>query len=216
MVYGHYYRTLSKLPAADEICPNCGAKGQMQIEVICKVSHMMFIPSWASKKDTLVTCNICNKKFYTHNFPNLKKTADKLMAQSSYRWWYFIGTIVYIGIVPLPLGLIFFGSTNKEDRLMDDFNKMHAGQVIFYKIDKMKKSCMYIDSITSDSIIVRENKLSTNKHVENIDEPYNYSDQQSAYSKDQIRKMIEAGDLIDIQTTTTYIHFNKDKTNEYF
>lgn len=210
IVYGHYYKTLKKLPISNEVCPNCEVKGQMFIETICKVNHALFIPYWASDKEVIISCNVCGKRYLNSGFPHLQSQIKDTYIKSRYRWYYFIGTILFFALISFFITLMILGNRENEKNMLESIDSVYAGQTIFYKLDDGNKTCMYVDSIIGDTLIVRENTLSVNRDMYQIDEPENYSKKQTFYTKSQLKEMMDEDKLIEIALTTTAFYYHKN------
>ncbi|NDW08738.1 hypothetical protein D0T56_03595 [Dysgonomonas sp. 520] len=182
----------------------------MRLEIVSKVSHIMFIPSWSGAKIPLVSCGVCEKKYYASVFPNIAEEAENLRKSTNRRFYHFIGTFLILAFFMSIAILIFSDSRDRQESLLTKIEKITEGQVIVYKLDNGEKTCMYVDGVRGDTVLVRENRLSTNKNVSYIDEPENYTHGQTFYTKVQLRKMLKDEILTKIYLSTTYYYYNPD------
>lgn len=208
MVYGYYHKTLKTKPAVGETCPGCGATNCMQLEVVSKISHYMFIPSWSGTPKVLVKCNICGNKYILDAFPDSWNDGHELQKNTSRRFYHFTGTFLILAFVVFVASMMIWGSIENKDRRKNEITNLKEGNVIVYELPDGKKTCMYVDSVGGDSVYVRENMLSTNKDAGRIDEPENYAEEQAIYTKSQLLKMEEDKLIKSIYFSTTYFYYN--------
>jgi len=214
MVYGHYYRTIAKKPLDRDVsCARCEVQGEMKIEIVCKVSHIMFIPVWASKKEALISCNICASKYYPEDYPQMSEYIQNLLKIIRYPWYYYSGFILGIIFFLFCISLPYFGKIEEENLRQSKIENIQDGQVIFLKLHENNKTSMYVDSIAGDTLFIRKNRLSTQGNPYEIDEPENYEDERKIYTKEMIREMNHSDQILDIALTTTYFYYKKRNEN---
>lgn len=203
MVYGYYYKTILSKPISMS-CPNCGSKDHQSIDIRCKVSHCCFIPCIASGKEAVTACGICGKKYYVIEPNPLYNEAQATLKNKSLPWYYFTGAALF-GIFALSFAvLMIWGSQENKERKLHLLDKAHAGYTILQKLDNGDKTCMLITDVRNDSVFVRENRLSTNKNVYDINELENFSNKITSYTFAQLQEMIDNGSITDIVQTTLY------------
>ena len=198
MVSGHYFKRLKTQDLPDETCPNCETQDQMILEVGCRVHHGMFVPLWANKKCVFLSCKVCKNNYAISEYPHLSKQAMSLYKKTQYRWYHYIGAFFLITFFVSTILLIFSGQKERKDDLSTKIENISQGNVIYYKLSNKEKTSMYVDKVVNDTVVVRENKLSTNKNVSTIDIKHNYTDKQTFYMKSTLFEMHKQDKIIKI------------------
>ncbi len=210
MVYGYYYKSILNKTTSMS-CPNCGTKDHQSIEIRCKVSHCCFIPCYASNKEVITACGVCGKKYYINQADPLYNEAQTTLKNKRLPWYYFSGTI-FFGILMLSFAvLMFWGMQENKERKLHLLDKAHAGYTILQKLDNGDKTCMLITDVRNDTVFVRENRLSTNHNVYDINELENFSEKITVYTFAQLQSMIDNGTVTDIVQTTLYFELMPEK-----
>lgn len=212
MVYGYYYKTILSKPISME-CPNCGAKDLQSIDIRCKINHCCFIPCFASNKEAVSACAVCGKKYYISEGDSIYTDSQTLLKNKRYPWYYFIGTTLFILFVLSFAALMFSGSQKSKEEKKHLLDKAHAGYTILQKLDNGDKTCMLITAVRNDTVFVRENRLSTNRNVYDINELPNFSEKVTPYTFDHLQKMIDKGEITDIVQTTLYFEVMQERLN---
>lgn len=193
MVYGYYYRCIARQYFKD-------AEGYpMVLEIHCKLNHIMFIPMWPGKKMALVKSEITGGQ-YPPDAYDMEDDAIRLLNSTSPPWYSYIGTVLLLGFIGLFASLIFSSEKEKTSKLERQLDKLYAGQILVYKTDGDKYTSCYVDSVSSDSIWVYQNKMESNKRsISNIEHPENYSTVRSTYTRTELQDMLANDILIRIE-----------------
>ena len=198
MISGYYYKRLKTQDLPFETCPSCGTQGGMSLESGCRVHHGMFVPLWANRKCVFLSCEICNSKHFISEDSHLSDMAISMYEKTRYRWYHYIGTIFLISLFALIAILTFSGEKENKDELLSKIENICADDVIYYKLNGKEKTSMYVDSVSNDTVFVRENKLSTNKSISTIDQMHNYTNKQTFYLKPTLLEMHKHKKIIKI------------------
>lgn len=201
MVYGHYYKTIKKVNIR-HICPNCGSKQMQWLKVTCKVSHCMFIPSYASQKNVITSCELCNTAYYIPKDSELYNQSQKILKDTKYPIWLYLGSILFVILCLVIACLIIMGQRETQKDKSALIGSAKAGYLITKKLDDHQKTSMLIIKVTEDTLFVRENMYSTNSDVYDISDFENFSPQINSLSMNDLRQMIEQGEITDIKATT--------------
>lgn len=215
MVYGYYYKSIKKGPVLhNDICPGCGSKGTLHLDVICKVNHCMYVPCWPSDKQVVLECLVCNGKFRTEAIPHIHPEGMHLQRKTPYRFYHFTG--LFLALVLIGLFAYLKISSDKEilEKLHDKIETLDEGLVINYKLPDKQKTSMYVDSVKGDSVWVRENRMATTGQLMKINKTENYSDQQTIYLKEELHKLANEDRIIDIYITSAYVRKQIQEENE--
>ena len=191
MLYQTNYETLKQSPYIPEECPNCNIKGKMYVRVIAKVTRINFIPMWMSDKKAVVHCDVCNYDFLPISFPKHTDKAEELYRESRYKWYYFSGSALFLILAGVLMIGDYINSAEKSKEEMEKLSNLTKNDVIIYTLDNGNYTSMKIDHITGNKIFVHKNKLSTNKDVYAIEKDTNYSQDETVYTLEQLKKMQE-------------------------
>ncbi|NDV59477.1 hypothetical protein [Bacteroides sp. 519] len=215
MVYGYYYKTINKGPILlDDTCPSCGSKGTLRMDVICKVSHWMYIPCWPSDKQPILECSVCQGKYKTSALPHLHPKDHELLKRTSYRFYHFAGLILLLLFAGFFTYLVISGEKEKIEKIHKEIETLDEGLVINYKLPDKQKTSMYVDSVRGDSVWVRENKMATTGQVMRINTSENYSDEPTLYLKEELHKLANEERIINIYITAAYVRKQVEQENE--
>ena len=215
MVYGYYYKSIKKGPVLHhDVCPGCGSKGTLCLSVLCKINHCMYVPFYPSSKQVVLECSVCNGKFKTEALPHIHPEGIRLRRKTPYRFYYFTG--LFLALVLVGLFMCLKASSDKEvlENLHSKIDTLDEGLVINYRLPDKQKTSMYVDSVKGDSVWVRENRMSTTGQIMKINKTENFSDQQTIYLKDELRKLANDERILDIYITSAYLRKHIKEENE--
>ncbi|MGL4582117.1 MAG: hypothetical protein ACRCVU_03940, partial [Flavobacterium sp.] len=81
----------------------------------------------------------------------------------------------------------------------------------FYKLEDASKSVMYVTDMVGDTLYVRQNKKAvTTGDVTLIDEPENYTEKVTIFTKSELKNMAKDKKVLDIYLSTTAGAFNPE------
>lgn len=215
MIYGYYYKTINKGPTLpDDTCPGCGSKGTLRLNIICKVSHWIYIPCWPSNKQPVLECSMCQEKYKTDALPHLYPKDQELLKRTGYRFYHFAGLILLLLFVGLFACLVISGEKEKMEKIHRGIETLDEGVVINYKLPDKQETSMYVDSVRGDSVWVRENRMATTGQVMHINTSENYSDEPTLYLKEELHKLADEERIIEIYITAAYVRKQIEQENE--
>ncbi len=168
-------------------CQSCG-KEEIYMHIFSKYVHIYWIPTVPFKTIEISKCSFCKQELEEKQMPaNYKTAASQIKSKTSPPKWQFIGIIL---ITTLPLiGYFNSNSTKRNERLL--IESPVAGDIYEYKKGK-DYSSIKVGNVTTDSVFVYYNEISTNK-MSYASKIAGYSKDSSGLSKQALTKMHEDG-----------------------
>ncbi len=209
---GYYYQIIRKIFLKRHyVCLECSTARDMYIEVGCRVHHAMYVPLYANKKSVVVSCSVCNSSYYPDGFPSIPSGILREAEKTPFRWTSFIGSGMMGLLALISFILMIIGQFESSDRRLEDISNVSTGKIIFYELDNGNKTCMYVTDTSGDTLYVRQNMKAVKQgKVSLIDEPKNYSEEVTIFSRKKVEQLSNEGKVSDICTSTTAGVFNPE------
>lgn len=180
------------------VCPSCRAITKLNYSVHSRYTQITLIPVFPVDKYAVVTCEKCN---YSIELDDLdESTLSKLASENNNLKspiWMFSGSFVIICSV--FYGLYSYFKFDSETNLF--IKKPMIEDVYYYKDSKGYYSTFRIDKVSKDSIFATQNQYQTDLPyaIKEIDKPENYSNSKIIYSKKELLKSYDEGEIISIK-----------------
>jgi hypothetical protein len=198
IVYGSKSTQLLKETLIDR-CPNCGTPNSIEMHVFQKYAHVFWIPFFPIGKTAISQCGHCKQVLKLKEMPaSLKTDYENLKVQTKTPVWTFAGAALLV--IAITLGVI-------SDRKNDEKNAAliltpKAGDIFEVKTKASQYTLYKVSVIEGDSAIIRINNFETNKISGLADLKSKgdtaYAEDEFAFSKRQLKTMLDNGEIIDI------------------
>ena len=180
----------------NEKCPKCEVANSLQFSIYKKYTHVTLIPLFPVGNSVFITCRNCDENF---NYDDLNEIAQfKLKnekVQNSY--WMFAGSIIVLFFLVFTINN-YFNDNEETSRLI---KKPIQGDVYNLKFSNGYYSSMRIDKVTNDSIHATHNNFDAYMpyEIDNLDKSENYTNRKVNYSRKDILKLYDKGEIIKIR-----------------
>lgn len=188
----------------NEKCPNCKNENTLNFSIYKRYTYITLIPLFPVGKYVNIECSECKEVFDYEDLPqNAQETLKNIKLGSSI--WLFTGSI----IVALFLIYSINNYLNNKDKTSVLIKNPIEGDVYNVKLSSGYYSTMRIDKVTKDTIQSTQNDYNAYLpyEVDEIDQTENYSDRKIKYSRKELNKLYEDGDIIKI--TRKNLNLNK-------
>ncbi|MTG98480.1 hypothetical protein NWE55_08755 [Myroides albus] len=207
-----YFSTLERVTTTGTFtCPECQKTHRMQIEAICTVEHIVYVPIYAHQKKVIVRCPVCDTMFAPAYFPTASREVISRLEKKSYRWYHFLlsgFTILFVLIFVIGM---WIGNRQENDYKRDQIAILETGDVVFYELENGDRSAMYVTEVAGDTLYVRQNRKSVQKgDVFLIDEPMYYTEKVTLFSRTKLEELFAEDKVYKIYKSTTTIEFNPE------
>lgn len=178
-----------------EKCPSCNSENTLHFSIYKKYTYITLVPLFPVGKYVNIECTECKEVFdYEDLSENAQETLKNVKLGSSI--WLFSGSII------LALFLIYSINNyfNNKDKTSILIKNPIEGDVYNLKLSSGYYSTMRIDRVTKDSIQSTQNDYNAYLpyEVDDIDKTQNYSDRKIIYSRKELNKLYEDGEIIKI------------------
>lgn len=179
-----------------EKCPKCETVNVLHFNIYKRYTHLTLIPLFPVGKYVNIECCNCKETFEYEDLPeNIQEKLKKEKLKNSV--WMFTGSII------LVLFIIFFAYnyTQKKDETSILIKNPIKGDVYNLKLSNGYYSSMRIDKVTNDSIYTIHNDFDAYLpyEIDDIDKFENYTNRKINYSKKDIIKLYQEGEIIEIK-----------------
>jgi hypothetical protein len=179
----------------NETCPKCKTENSLNFSIYREYVHLTLVPLFPFGKKVFINCNHCNENF---DYPDLNESSQQKLANEKLAF----PILLYLGSFIIVLCLLFF--INKYYDNQNEIKKLIQnpieGDVYNLKFSNGYYSNLKIDKVTTDSIFTTHNDFNTYMFYEadDLDKPGNYSNRKINYSKKDIIKLFQQGEIIKI------------------
>src|SRR5215203_1149628 len=199
IIFGSNTKQIAAETSPDQ-CPNCGAYNSVQLYVLQKYAHIFWIPFFPTGKSIVSQCNNCRQALKSKEMPSsMLLSSDNLKSQSKTPVWTFAG--VALVVVFCTLG--FINDKKKGEKNSRLVLAPQTGDIFEIKTALDQYTLYKIDDVQGDSVFIRINNYETNK-LTGLDDLKRkgetaYSEDVFSITKADLKKMLEKGDVIDIE-----------------
>ncbi|MBB4803382.1 hypothetical protein HNP37_003457 [Flavobacterium nitrogenifigens] len=180
----------------NEICPKCNIENTLHFSIFRRYVYITFIPLFPVGKIVNIECTSCKNWFYYEDLSleGQEKLRNEKLKNSI---WMFSGTFVLLLFLAYCINN-YFQNQNQIDILIKE---PLVGDVYNLKFSNGYYSTFKIDKITSDSIYTTHNDFDTYMpyEIDDLDKAENYSNKKVSYSKNDLIKLYNSGEIIKIR-----------------
>jgi predicted nucleic-acid-binding Zn-ribbon protein len=180
----------------NEKCPKCEAENALHFSIFKRYTHLTLIPLFPVGKYVNIQCNNCSQTFdYEDLSKNIQEQLRNQKLKSSI--WMFTGSII--------LALFVIYTINNYIQKKDETSVLIKNPIINdvynLKFSNGYYSSMRIDKVINDSVYTTHNDFNAYLpyEIDDIDKPENYSNRKVHYSKQDIIKLYEEDEIIEIK-----------------
>jgi len=198
LIYGSRAKQLAKESLFDK-CPSCGTQNAIDLYVFQKYAHVFWIPFFPMSKTGVSQCNHCKQALKLNEMnDSIRDAYENLKTQTKTPVWMFSGlalvaTLVVVGII---------SEKNKDERNAKFILAPQSGDIFEIKTKDNQYTLFKVDQVQGDSVFIRPNEYETNKSSGLSDLKNKgdnaFSEIMLAFSKDELKKMLDKGEIIDI------------------
>ncbi|MGO4911123.1 hypothetical protein [Leeuwenhoekiella sp. W20_SRS_FM14] len=197
VIYGWKNVFLKSIKSNKVICPNCSEKATTLFSVSSQHAHVFWIPLFPYRKPIYSLCENCNHALKFRKMPEEFKQEGRLLkTEVKAPIWQYSG----LGLIAILISwLIYSGQENKRLNL-DYITTPQAGDIYEFKTQSNFYSTLMLTEITKDSVIFRLNDYETQKisGIRDIEKTENYSLDEYSLSREEIKRMYDQGEIIDV------------------
>src|SRR6186713_661881 len=182
------------------LCPKCSEQAALDYSLYKRYAHLTLIPLFPVDKEIYASCSSCSEIIEFSELPEDAKPkieAIKMSTSSKAPFWMYSGTAILVG-------LAIFGAysfLNAGDNSKKYLKNPKPGDVINLKLSNGYYSTIRIDGVTKDSVSGTLNDYDAYLPYEtdNIDKPENYTDSKIKYSKWDLARLYDNGEINSIK-----------------
>lgn len=204
MIHGYYTKLIRKKRLELLACPHCSSVYDMQLEVYCKVHHIMFVPFVAGKKTASLGCAKCGTHYNPTAFPPFTQDALAFAKEANRRWYHFTGLALLLLFASTVGTLVYMGSRESKNRISLNFENLKPNCVIYYTKAKDANTSMLVSRIVGDTVFVHENRRTTNRNAYYVDDSDNYYKEETYFLKSELKKWLDDRKITDVSEPQTY------------
>jgi hypothetical protein len=195
--YGTKNKELAKEIVTDK-CPHCGNINSIDMHVFQKYAHVFWIPVFPLSKTGIAQCDHCKKVFKLSEMPEkLLESYQNLKAQTKTPTWMFSGLALFAGIILLGI----YNEKNTKAKNEKIILAPVVGDIYEVKTNQKNYTAYKVDQVLADSVYVLVNNFETNKRsgLKELKTKAYSTDEVLGFSKNELKQMLEKGDIIDIE-----------------
>jgi hypothetical protein len=198
IIYGVRNKELAKEVLLDK-CTFCGTSNSIDMYVFQKYAHIFWIPFFPFNKTGISQCDHCKQVLKSKEMPpSLKESYNILKAQTKTPIWMFSASAIAAFLI--TMGIISDKENDKENAQQVLAPK--KGDLFSVKTSATSFTLYKVEQVEADSVFVRINNFVVDRRtgIEELKEKqYNdYSEEVYGYSKQELKKMLEKEEIIDI------------------
>jgi len=199
IIYGVRSTQLGKEILADK-CLSCGTQNSIELYVFQKYAHVFWIPLFPVGKTVVSQCDHCKQVLKQKEIPSsLISSYENIKSQTKTPLWTFSG-LALIAIL-ITVTVINDQKNDKENAQLILTPK--SGDIFEIKTKENQYTVYKVDEVQGDSVYIRINEYETNK-LSGLGElkskgEKNFSEETYAFSKTELKKMLEQGEIIDVE-----------------
>jgi len=196
------YGTKSKQLAAELLndkCTSCGTQHSTDMHVFQKYAHVYWVPMFPLGKTAVSQCDHCKLILKHNEMPaSLKSSYEDVKSRTKTPIWMFAGLAI-IGVL-IAIGAI--ASSNDDKRNIQLVSAAQPGDFYEVKLNYKSYTLYKVDQVKGDSVYVRMLDYETNKQSGLSDlkkkSDHDYAEETVGYSVKELKKMVEDGDIVDV------------------
>lgn len=182
-----------------EKCPNCGAANSVDMYVFQKYAHIFWIPFFPVGKTGVSQCSHCRQMLKKKAMPPVLSAAyDNIKQHLKTPLWMFSGLALVVALV--VTGLI--ADKNKDEKNAKLILSPQRGDVFEIKTTANRYTLYKVDAVRDDSAFLLINNYETDKiaGLRDLEQKFDtsFSEETYSFSKGELKKMLEKGEIIDI------------------
>ena len=198
IIYGSRATEIAKA-ALTEKCPNCATQNSIDMYVFQKYAHIFWIPFFPIGKTAVSQCSNCKQVLKLKEMPPVLSGAyENLKGQGKTPIWTFSG----LALVAVLITIGVISDKNKDERNAKIILTPRQGDIFEIRTKENQFTLYKVEAIQGDSVIISTNKFETDKlsGVADIKSkgPTAWSEEQYAFSKSELKTMLEKGEILDI------------------
>ncbi|MDI9310875.1 MAG: hypothetical protein QM535_11720 [Limnohabitans sp.] len=180
-------------------CTSCQQEVDMIYSVYGKYFFVGILPFFPLKKVKFAECKNCKKTFGESDFSNAienKIDADiELNGVIKFPLWTYSGLVV----IPLIVLGVYLYHKNNESNTADYVKKPLVGDVYTIREDN-QFTTLRVDKVSNDSVYFTINDYTIGRQdkINRIDKPENYTNQKTAFSKEEIIQFHAKDSIVNI------------------
>lgn len=179
-------------------CPNCETQTHMNYSVFGKYFYIYWIPIFPLGKVNVLECNHCKKTYKLKELPEQIKHKFELEKHSGIPFLHFSGLAIILCII----GYFSFANSKKKEAEATYSTNPISGDVYYVESpNKGNYTSMKVNKVTNDSVFVVYNDYEIDKkyQVNTIDKSKNYTNNNDAYTIEEIAAFFKDGIIYDIE-----------------
>lgn len=204
MIHGYYTKLIRTKKLELLACPHCSSVYDMQLEVYCRVHHIMFVPFIAGRKTAGLGCAKCGNHYNPTAFPLFTQDALAFAKEANRRWYHFTGLALLLVFMAAVGTFVFIGSNENKERMATNLENLKAGCAIYYTKAKDANTSMLVSRLAEDTVFVHENKRTTNRNAYYVDDSDNYYEEETYFLKSELKQWLLDGKITDVSEPQTY------------
>lgn len=141
-------------------CPSCGTPGSVELHVLQRYAHALWIPLFPLGKKGIARCSHCGQKLEGRAMgENARMVLSGVKGHFKTPAWTYTGLIIIALLIPAA-----FWQSGKNDALINSMlNTPQVGDLYEVKLGPRRYSLYRVDRISGDSIYVAAYNLEVEK-----------------------------------------------------
>lgn len=180
---------------SDSTCPTCKSQNSLHFSINRRYTYLTLVPLFPVGKYVIIKCEKCSKLF---DYEDLQENDQEKLRNEKLKpsIWMFSGSIILILFIVYSLN----NYIQTKDKTSILIKNPVAGDVYNLKLSSGYYSTLKINRITKDSIYTTHNNFNAYMpyEVDDINIEENYSDRKVSYSRKDLVKLYEEGEIIKI------------------
>lgn len=195
IIYGSRSKELAKEILMDK-CQNCGKTNCIDMHVFQKYAHVFWIPFFPMGKTGVSQCDHCKQVFKLKEMPaSLKASYENLKSNAKTPVWMFSG----LALIAVLVTAMVISDKKKGEKNAQLILTPKAGDIFEIKTTDNQYTVYKVDQVQGDSVFIQPSNYEVNKLTGLNDlKKKEYSSDIFGVSKNDLKKMLEDGEIIDI------------------
>ena len=195
IIYGSRSKELAKEILTDK-CQNCGKDNSIDMHVFQKYAHVFWIPFFPLGKTGVSQCDHCKQVLKLKEMPGtLRASYDNLKSQTKTPIWTFSG----LALVAVLIVAGVISDKKKGERNAQLIVTPQAGDIFEIKTKDKQYTIYKVYKVQGDSVFIQPSNYEVNKMTGLNDlKQKEYSSDVYGVSKTDLKKMLEEGEILDI------------------
>lgn len=195
IIYGSRSKELAKEILMDK-CQSCGKSNSIDMHVFQKYAHVFWIPFFPLGKTGVSQCDHCKQVLKLKEMPaSLKASYENLKSQAKTPIWMFSG----LALIAVLVTLVTINEKKKGEKNAQLILAPKVGDIFEIKTKDNHYTLYKVDQVQGDSVFVQPNNYEVNKMTGLNDlKMKEYSSDIYGLSKADLKKMLEEGEILDI------------------